>query len=85
MSITRVFGPNLKLLRSLKRRSQDIVAAALEVKRSTYAGWENGASEPSLHNLLMLGEYYQINLNTLLTIDLSEQRPSEIEAMQRDY
>lgn len=85
MSITRVFGPNLKYLRSLKGRSQDIVAAALEVKRTTYAGWENGASEPSLHNLLMLGEYYQMNLNTLLTIDLTERRASEVEQMQRDY
>jgi transcriptional regulator with XRE-family HTH domain len=79
------FGSNIKHLRALKGRSQDVVACAIDVKRTTYAGWENGASEPSMAKLVALGAYYQTSLDILITKNLMELRPSEVEAMQRDY
>ena len=39
-----VFGSNIKLLRTRRGRSQEEVAVALDVKRSSYSGYENGLS-----------------------------------------
>jgi transcriptional regulator with XRE-family HTH domain len=45
-----LFGPNIKLLRTRRGRSQEETAIALEVKRSSYSGYENGTAEPNLRS-----------------------------------
>ena len=50
------FGPNIKLLRTRRGRSQEETAIALDVKRSSYSGYENGTAEPSFDLLVRLSE-----------------------------
>ena len=46
------FSSNIKLLRKHRGRTQDDVAFALGMKRSTYSGYENEIAEPGLDALV---------------------------------
>lgn len=56
---------NLIALRREKDYSQEDVAKAIEVGRSTYAGYEKGKSEPTASVLLKLADFYQIKIDDL--------------------
>lgn len=61
---------NLKALRKQTGRSQEEVATALSIKRTTLSGYENGSAEPNCENLVKLAGYYGISLDQLLKNDL---------------
>ena len=42
------FTSNIKFLRKRRGRTQDDVAVALNLKRSTLSGYENGVAQPGL-------------------------------------
>ena len=65
------FSSNIKFLRKRKGRTQDEIAFALEMKRSTLSGYENNVSEPNLGALLDFSKYYHIAIDTLVKIDLN--------------
>jgi transcriptional regulator with XRE-family HTH domain len=72
------FGQNIKLLRKRRSRTQDDIAFALGMKRSTLSGYENGVAEPGIEALLSLARYFKISVDTLLTVDLGALRESEL-------
>lgn len=74
---------NLKHLRGLKGQPQDVVAGALGVTRSSYAGYERGAAEPKLDVLLAMGAYYRLTIDLLLKYDLCTWPNSKVEQLQR--
>ena len=77
---------NLKWLRKRRKRTQDEVAFALNLKRSTYSGYENGVGEPSLEKLLALARYFKISLDGLVKTDLRELKESALrELIREDY
>lgn len=77
---------NLKWLRKRRKRTQDEVAFALQLKRSTYSGYENGVGEPSLEKLLALARYFKISLDGLVKTDLRELKESALwELMRENY
>jgi len=57
---------NVKFLRKRKNRTQDDVAVALNMKRSTLSGYENGVAEPAIDILVSLSKYYGVAIDTLL-------------------
>jgi transcriptional regulator with XRE-family HTH domain len=59
-------GSNLKSLRKRKKLSQEEVAKALNLFRSTYSGYEHGVAQPNLENLLNLSDFYQVSTDFLL-------------------
>lgn len=65
------FSSNLKLLRRRRNRTQDDVAFSLNMKRSTYSGYENEVAEPGIDVLLAISDYFRIAVDTLLKVDLS--------------
>lgn len=65
------FDSNIKLLRKRKKRTQDEVAEAIQMKRSTLSGYENRVAQPGIEVLLQFSEYYHIAVDTLLKVDLS--------------
>ena len=69
---------NLKWLRQLKKRTQEDVAFALDIKRSTYSGYENGVGEPSLDKLILLANYFKITLDGLVALDLRQIAISQL-------
>ncbi len=76
------FGSNLKVLRERKKRSQQELADFIGIKRSILNNYEHSISNPSVENLLKISEYFNININTLLTVDfrkLSAPQLSELE------
>lgn len=76
------FAPNIKLLRKRRKRTQDDIAQALSLKRSTLSGYENGVAQPNIEALILFSDFFKISIDTLLRIDLrqvSEQTFTEIE------
>lgn len=65
------FAQNIKLLRQLRKISQDELANALNMKRSSYSNYENGAAEPSLEVLVRISDYFGIEPGKLIKTDLS--------------
>lgn len=80
-----IFGQNIKLLRKRRGRTQDDIAVALNMKRSTLSGYENGIAEPGIEALLALSKYFKISLDTLLSVDLGTLRESELYQLEHGY
>ena len=75
MSFTTIYmlGQNLKFLRKNKKLSQQELAAALAIPRTTLGDYERGKTEPNIETLIRFSTFYKVNLDQLLTADLSMQ------------
>lgn len=80
-----LFTSNLKFLRKRRGRTQDDVAAVLNLKRSTYSGYENGVAQPGIEILISFSGYFNISIDTLLKVDLSKLSESQIGELERGY
>lgn len=79
---------NLKFLRKRKGYTQSEVAAALNLKRSTYSGYENEVAQPSLDDVVRMASFYHVSVDLLLQIDISsigEMQLLEIERGSDPY
>ncbi|HXB91400.1 MAG TPA: helix-turn-helix transcriptional regulator [Puia sp.] len=65
------FGKNLRHIRKQLSKTQSEVASLLKKGQTTIGNWENGISEPSLEELVILSNYFDISLDTLVKVDLS--------------
>jgi transcriptional regulator with XRE-family HTH domain len=76
------FDTNIKLLRKRIRRTQDEVAEALQMKRSTLSGYENRVSQPGMDALLQFSDYYKVAIDTLLKVDLSKLSETQLRQLE---
>lgn len=65
-------GKNLRHLRKQSSKTQSEIASLIQKGQTTIGNWENGISEPSLNELLIISNYFDIPVDTLLKIDLAE-------------
>ncbi len=79
------FAQNIKMLRKRKGRTQDDVAHALEMKRPTLSGYENGVAEPGISALMAFSEYYKVAVDTLIKVDLLLLPESQLSQLERGY
>ncbi len=79
------FSQNIKLLRKRKNRTQDEIAIALDMKRSTLSGYENEVAQPTIKALLAFSKYFGIAVDTLLKVDLSTLQESQLRQLERGY
>ncbi len=79
------FGTNIRLLRERKKRSQQMMAELIGIKRSILNNYENNTSNPSIDNLLLVSEYFGISINTLLTIDFLKLSGAQLSDLERGY
>jgi transcriptional regulator with XRE-family HTH domain len=79
------FHSNIKFLRKRKGRTQDDVAFALNMKRSTLSGYENEISEPGIEQLLAFSKYYGISIDTLVKVDLGTVPESQVSQLEKGY
>lgn len=79
------FGKNIKLLRKRRGRTQDDVAFALEMKRSTLSGYENGVAQPGLDSLAAFSRYFNVSIDTLVKTDLCSLAESQLSQLERGY
>ncbi len=67
------FNSNIKHLRQQRKKTQDEVARALGISRSTLNSYENGSVQnPTLEALVRFSRYYKISIDTLVKTDLTQ-------------
>ena len=66
-------------------RTQDDVAMALGMKRSTLSGYENAVAQPGMEALISFSNYYRIAIDTLVRVDLSKLPESQLRQLERGY
>ncbi len=79
------FSSNIKLLRKRRGRTQDDVAYALGMKRSTLSGYENQVAQPGIEALLAFSQYFNIAIDTLIRVDLSTLSESQLSQVEHGY
>lgn len=79
------FSPNIKLLRKRMGRTQEEVAFALGINRSTLNGYEHNVGKPNMKTLLAFSDYYSISLDTLLKVDLSNLSGSQLTELENGF
>jgi transcriptional regulator with XRE-family HTH domain len=79
------FSSNIKFLRKRKGRTQDEVAAALNLKRSTLSGYVNGVAQPGIEILVSFSGYFNISIDNLIKMDVSKLTASQLGELERGY
>lgn len=79
------FSSNIKLLRNRRGRTQDDVANALEMKRSTLSGYENQVAQPGIDALMAFSQYFNIAIDTLIRVDLLKLSESQLSQVERGF
>jgi transcriptional regulator with XRE-family HTH domain len=79
------FASNIKILRRRKGRTQDDAAYALNLKRSTLSGYENGVAQPGIEILIAFSGYFNVSIDTLLKVDISKLSESQLGELERGY
>jgi len=77
-----IVGKNLKALRKRKKLSQEEVAQALGMNRSTYSGYENDVALPNIENLIAFSAFHEISVDDLVKENLfsySEEQWNQFE------
>lgn len=77
-----LLAENLKFLRKRRKKTQDDVAFALQLKRSTLNGYENGIGEPKLEKLIILADYYRVRIDDLVRTDLKKLPESKLRELE---
>ncbi len=79
------FKSNVKLLRKRRNRTQDDVAQALNMKRPTLSGYENGVGLPSIGTLTQFSDYFGVAIDTLIKVDLEALSESQLVQLEKGY
>lgn len=79
------FTSNIKLLRKRRGRTQEEVAVALNLKRSTLSGYENGVAQPGIEILVAFSRYFNMSIDTILKIDMLKLSESQLGELERGY
>src|SRR5512136_365024 len=79
------FASNIKFLRKRRGRTQDDVAAALQLKRSTLSGYENGVAQPGIEILVAFSGYFNISVDTLIKVDITRLSEYQLGELERGY
>jgi transcriptional regulator with XRE-family HTH domain len=79
------FASNIKFLRKRRGRTQDDVAVALNLKRSTLSGYENGVAQPGIEVLVSFSRYFNMSIDTMLKIDMPKLSESQLGELERGY
>ncbi len=79
------FTSNIKILRKRKGRTQDDVAVALGIPRSTFNNYENLIAQPGMETLVGFSNYYGVAIDTLIKVDLSKLSESQFSQLEKGY
>jgi transcriptional regulator with XRE-family HTH domain len=79
------FSSNIKFLRKRRKRTQDDVAISLNMKRSTLSGYENGVAQPSVPVLVAFSGYFNVAIDTLIKVDLTQMKESQINQLEGGF
>lgn len=80
-----LLSQNLKHLRKRLKRSQEEVAIAIGIKRTSLSGYEKGTSEPPIKTLMKITDYYKINVDLMINADLTKYKESKLSELERGF
>lgn len=66
----------MRYLRKQLSKTQSEIASLIKKGQTTIGNWENGISEPNLDELLIISNFFEIPLDTLVKVDLAETNTS---------
>ena len=66
-----LFSRNLRFLRKKGNHNQEDISGLFNKRANTIGNWENQKSEPSLTELIRLGEYFHVSVQDLLHTDMA--------------
>jgi transcriptional regulator with XRE-family HTH domain len=69
---------NIKVLRDMKKLSQEQLADELSITRGRLGAYEEGRNEPPLQILIDLSSYFHISIDALVRGDLAQTDPSAL-------
>src|ERR1035437_3587568 len=77
---------NIKFLRNRMKKSQEDVAAGLEINRSKLKSYEDeSAINPPLQLLNKMSGYFKFNIDMLINTDLSKITEFSLSQIERGY
>lgn len=79
------FSSNIRHLRNRKNRTQEDVALAMGIKRTTVNALENSISQPTLVLLQSFSKYFGIAIDTLVNIDLRQLSESQFTDLNNGF
>jgi transcriptional regulator with XRE-family HTH domain len=80
------FSNNIKLLRTRRNKTQDIVARELGMSRSTLNSYENGSvKNPTLEALIGFSKYFKVSVDTLIKMDLAKLSGFQLSELERGH
>jgi transcriptional regulator with XRE-family HTH domain len=78
------FSNNIKLLRSRRKRTQDVVAGELGMSRSTLNSYENGSiKNPTLDALMIFSRYFRLSIDTMVKVDLGKLSDFQLSELEK--
>jgi transcriptional regulator with XRE-family HTH domain len=80
-----MFGSNIQLLRKRKNRSQEEMAQALGITRSSLSGYETGNAEPGFDILLKMADYFGVSTDVLLRKSLSDMQEFDLRELEQGW
>ena len=83
--MSNVFHENLKAARLKKGMSQQDVADALGIAKSTYSMWETGNREPNLMRIIALTKVLEVSGDELLGIVPTDKTETEFYELRLKY
>ena len=78
------FHRNVRFLRLVHGYSQDKLADQFHMARSTYHAMENGGSPPHFDLASEIADFYNVNLNYLISYDIAAQLLALIQPERED-
>lgn len=60
------FAENLRILRKMKGIGQNELAEILKISVKTISHWETGYCEPSISQLIMLADFFEVTVDDLI-------------------
>lgn len=79
------FSRNIKYLRTRKKRTQNELAAAIDLKRTTINAIENSISQPTVIQLQAFSKYFGIAIDTLINTNLRQLSESQFTDLQNGF
>ena len=79
------FNTNIKFLRKRRGRTQDDVASAMGLTRSTMNNYENQIARPGMETLVSFSDYYGVAIDTLIKVDLTKLAESQLSQLEKGY
>lgn len=69
-----MFAKNLKFYRENQNLSQEELAQKLSVSKQSIYKWEKGICYPDLNNLINIGNFFNINIDSLINKEIKNKK-----------